>query len=503
MRLKFFYNYSARTKNNKNLFLILVLLFFFLFNLSRFDFNYFNLEWYFVEYAKHINDSSYYFTKEIYRENQANTSFYSLLISSIFNYSLNEISILRALRAANFLFFIFCILIFFKYEKDLDYKNKIIFILIVLFSPIFFVYIFRIYPDVSSFVFAWTAFYLLEKKKLNVALSIFFTIISFLLKPISIILVPFFVSKIYQICKYDLKKTLKFSILYLVCIIFSYLLFFLFYEKSLFSKGYSDIYLNFLFTNSLFNFFNYIFYIFSLLMPFSIINIFFFDNKKKYLFLFLYFFASFFLTFLYQYNLDFIKNYQGEMNLGYLSSLKFFNSSIYIFFIFYSALSFFHVVFFQKKHLKLFFLILFSILILSILVFRPTQRYLIYVLPFLIYLQILIYRSNKIKFYFYTYLALVILFLSAINIGQQFYQYNSQRAFKNIYEYIESKNIVRYTDPGVMFHSYGYKFNKFILNRSYQYKFTVIFCDLNINSIYKVKINNLTSSGYLCLVSNN
>jgi hypothetical protein len=164
LRLKFFYNYSARTKNNKNLFLILVLLFFFLFNLSRFDFNYFNLEWYFVEYAKHINDSSYYFTKEIYRENQANTSFYSLLISSIFNYSLNEISILRVLRAANFLSFIFCILIFFKYEKDLDYKNKIIFILIVLFSPIFFVYIFRIYPDVSSFVFAWTAFYLLEKK---------------------------------------------------------------------------------------------------------------------------------------------------------------------------------------------------------------------------------------------------------------------------------------------------------------------------------------------------
>ena len=96
-----------------------------------------------------------------------------------------------------------------------------------------------------------------------------------------------------------------------------------------------------------------------------------------------------------------------------------------------------------------------------------------------------------------------VLFLSAINIGQQFYQFKSQRAYKNIYEYIESKNIVRYTDPGVMFHSYGYKFNKFILNRSYQYKFTVIFCDLNINSIYKVKINNLTSSGYLCLVSNN
>ena len=204
---------------------------------------------------------------------------------------------------------------------------------------------------------------------------------------------------------------------------------------------------------------------------------FFFGNKIKYLFL--YVFLSIFLTFLYRYNLDFIRNYQGEMNLGYLSSLKFFNSPIYIFLVFFSALSFLHVIFFQKKNLNLFFLILTSILILYILVFRPTQRY------------------------FYPYFVSVIFFLTAVNVGQQFYQHSSQRAIKNIYEYIESKNIVQHTNPGVMFHSYGYKFDKFILNRSYQYKFSVIFCDLNINTLYKVKINNLTNNSYLCLVSNN
>ena len=137
------------------------------------------------------------------------------------------------------------------------------------------------------------------------------------------------------------------------------------------------------------------------------------------------------------------------------------------------------------------------------MVFRPTQRYLIYVLPFFIYLQILIYKNNIIKIYFYPYFVSVIFFLTAVNVGQQFYQHSSQRAFKNIYEYIESKNIVQHTNPGAMFHSYGYKFDKFILNRSYQYKFSVIFCDLNINTLYKVKINNLTNNSYLCLVSNN
>ena len=485
----------------KKFFFILIFFFYFFLNFLRFDFNYFNLEWYFVEYAKHLNDTSYYFTKEIFRENQANTSFYSLLISLIFNQNLNEINILRVLRVINFFSFILCSLIFFQYEKELDYKNKILFLLIILCCPVFFVYIFRIYPDILSFVFACIAFFLLEKRKFNIFLSIFFTAISFLLKPISIILAPFFFFKIYQMFKNDLNKTLKLSILYLACIIFSYSFFFLFYEKSLFSKGYSDIYLNFSFTNSFFNFFNYILYIFFLILPFSIINVFFFGNKIKYLFL--YVFLSIFLTFLYRYNLDFIRNYQGEMNLGYLSSLKFFNSSIYIFLVFFSALSFLHVIFFQKKNLNLFFLILTSILILSILVFRPTQRYLIYVLPFFIYLQILIYKNNIIKLYFYPYFVSVIFFLTAVNVGQQFYQHSSQRTFKNIYEYIESKNIVQHTNPGVMFHSYGYKFDKFILNRSSQYKFSVIFCDLNINTLYKVKINNLTNNSYLCLVSNN
>ena len=134
---------------------------------------------------------------------------------------------------------------------------------------------------------------------------------SFLIKPISIILAPFYFIKIFKMCENNFKKTLKLLMLYLFFIIFFYSLLFLFYEKSFFSKGYAEIYLNFSLKNSVYNFLHYLFYISFLILPFLVVNVFFLFKKKKYLFL--YFIISFFFTILCNYYNNFI-NSHGEMN---------------------------------------------------------------------------------------------------------------------------------------------------------------------------------------------
>lgn len=484
--------------NKKNIFLILIFLFYFFFNLLRFDFHYFNLEWYFIEYAKHLNVRDYYFSREIFRDNQANTTFYPLLISLISNVNFNEINLIRLLRIINFFAFFTLVAIFWKYEKVLNYKNKIIFTLIILFSPVFFVYIFRVYPDILSFVLGYIGLFLIEKNKFKISLSIFLAAMSFLIKPISIILAPFYFIKIFKICENDLKKKLKLLMLYLFFIIFFYSLLFLFYEKSFFSKGYSEIYLNFSLKNSVYNFLHYLFYISFLILPFLVVNVLFLFKKKKYLFL--YFIISFFFTILCNYYNNF-KNSHGEMNYGFLTSFKFFYSSITIFFIFFCLICFLHNIFSKKKNLNLFFPVLISILMLSALVFRPAQRYLIYILPFVIYLQILIFQNNNIKslFYFYFYFAIFIYLF--VNIGHQYFQYTTLVAYKNIYEFTLNKNISKDTNPGIIFHSYGYKFNEFLLDRSdrvYPRKYKISECNLNTNSFYKKKIN-IFKNNYICL----
>lgn len=332
--------------NKKNLFFILIFLFYFFFNLPRFDFHYFNLEWYFIEYAKHLNVRDYYFSREIFRDNQANTTFYPLLISLISNVNFNEINLIRLLRVINFFTFFTLLAIFWKFEKVLNYKNKIIFTLIILFSPVFFVYIFRVYPDILSFVLGYIGFFLIEKNKLKISLSIFLAAMSFLIKPISIILAPFYFIKIFKMYENDFKKIFKLLMLYLFFIIFFYSLLFLFYEKSFFSKGYSEIYLNFSLKNSVFNFLHYLFYISFLILPFLVVNVFFLFKKKKYLFL--YFIISFFFTILCNYYNNFINN-RGEMNYGFLTSFNFFYFSITIFFIFFCLICFLHNIFSKKK----------------------------------------------------------------------------------------------------------------------------------------------------------
>ena len=95
---------SRKIYLTKNQYLLIVFIFFILINLARFNFEPFNLEWYFTEYAKYFHDDNYYFTKDIYRENQANTSFYSFLISIALWFNLTDSNLMLVLRIFNIVF---------------------------------------------------------------------------------------------------------------------------------------------------------------------------------------------------------------------------------------------------------------------------------------------------------------------------------------------------------------------------------------------------------------
>jgi len=90
--------------------------------------------------------------------------------------------------------FAIILLIFFSIKfKILENKNLKTLFVFIIFCPIINIYIFRIYPDILSFTFAYLSFiFLTFEKKTFLFISFLTACFSFLLKPVAIIIFPLF-----------------------------------------------------------------------------------------------------------------------------------------------------------------------------------------------------------------------------------------------------------------------------------------------------------------------
>ena len=77
---------NIQKSNIKNSYFFIFFLFiFFLINFTRLYSGTYNLEWYFIELSKYFNNDNYFFDIFLFKQNQANTTFYSLILS-LFNF---------------------------------------------------------------------------------------------------------------------------------------------------------------------------------------------------------------------------------------------------------------------------------------------------------------------------------------------------------------------------------------------------------------------------------
>jgi hypothetical protein len=212
-------------------------------------------------------------------------------------------------------------------------------------------------------------------------------------------------------------------------------------------------------------------------------------NKEKYIknFLFLIvitFISIILLNFSFQ---------NGEMNYGFLNKFIINNYISFVIIFFNTLISIlFVVICLNNKKIKLLFIgYIISLIFLSILIVRPTQRYLIYLLPILFFITIELY-NNRAKYLKISLIFYIIIF-SIVNYGQKIVQSNTYKSTNNIIKFIDQKKLFAHTHPGYAYHSHGYLFKRFLendirYNQQQIYHFQIDNCQDVDNTIMMDKI---------------
>ena len=301
-------------------------------------------------------DKNYYFDIHLFKQNQANTTFYSLLASVVNNFLISFKEKLIFFRILNILIFFILLYFFYKTIKiSLEEKSQIL--SLILFCPIITIYAFRIYPDFISICISWLSiiFLLNEKKKISILLFC----LSFLLKPVAIVIFPFLIFVIFKKFKYK-KKFENYLLIfyYIFFLLVTYTLYFFLFEQIIFNEYYKTTYYNFNFYNTFLNFFYYYNYSILLIFPFIIYLLIFFFIKNKisiseilYLTIIALLLSSFLKFHLFN---------NGEMNYGYINKLLI-NIYIVYFLIFTNTFLgiFLFYIFYKEKKIKIVFLVFF------------------------------------------------------------------------------------------------------------------------------------------------
>ena len=371
-----------------------------------------------------------------------------------------------------------------------------------MFCPIVTVYSFRIYPDFLSATLTWISLIALINKNTNISIITF--VLSFLIKPVSIIIFPIFILFFFKIFK---ENRIKLIFKYAFFTIITYIIYFLYNEKIIFGSYYESTYLKLDLLGALSNFFRYYNYIVLLCMPiisYPIVN---YLKNENFTFKKLYKLLTLTTLLTAAYSIYFYNN--GEMNYGYIDKLI---KNQYLLFLinFISILAgivFFIISIKNKKYKMLFITFLGCLLFLSILITRPTQRYLIYLLPILFFLIIELYKDKQK--YIKISLILYILLFSIISYGQKLVQQKTLDSTDVIMTYLTEKKLIEDTHPGQIYHSRGYLFEKYLLNEiklknqlSYYYQITDCKNDSNHMIMKKISIYNINIKK-LCLIKIN
>ena len=459
----------------------------------------FNLEWQFLDLANYFNNRSIIFDLKTFKIFQANTSFYSLLISQFkFKNFLDEAYFIRAINLVSLPILVLNLNIISNYINKFFFdNNNLIYpplIFYIIFTPIIFLLLGKTFPDYFSFFFIICSISAYIKNR-NF-LFFFFLIFATILKPLVLYIFPILlvISFIKNKNFYDKKIIFSLFISALLAVLYIYLV-----DGFLFGSEHKN-FTKFTFLGTVSNYLMYISYLSALLLFFIPYKLYYFFETKKYKKIITYLFLS--ILFYYV-----LRNNYGEMNYGYISSIiknNFINTSFYILSIFLFLLISDEIIF-QKKKIKkyFFFSINISILILAALVERPAQRYLIYIYPFFFLFLFFYFKSANLK----KILGLNILCFALINLFQFFYYMNYAETANKIYKELSDKKILEQTNPLDIGHVIGYKFNKSILlGKNLNYKYIVKYCEKstsspNLMSVYDIKLINFTIKK-ICILKN-
>ena len=118
----------------------------------------FNLEWQFLDLANYFNNRSIIFDLKTFKIFQANTSFYSLLISQFkFKNFLDEAYFIRAINLVSLPILVLNLNIISNYINKFFFdNNNLIYpplIFYIIFTPIIFLLLGKTFPDYFSFFF--------------------------------------------------------------------------------------------------------------------------------------------------------------------------------------------------------------------------------------------------------------------------------------------------------------------------------------------------------------
>ena len=310
----------------------------------------FNLEWQFLDLANYFNNRSSILDLKTFKIFQANTSFYSLLISQLkFKNFLEEAYFIRAINLVSLPILVFNLNIITDYiNKNFFYNNNLIYphlVFYIIFTPIIFLLLGKAFPDYFSFFFVICSISSYIKNR-NF-LFIFFLIFATILKPLALYIFPILLIISFLKNKNFYEKKIIFSLFAatLLAILYIYLV-----DGVLFESGHKN-YTKFTLLGSVSNYLMYISYLSVLLLFFIPYKLYYFFQKKKNKKIISYLSLSILSYYM-------LRNNYGEMNYGFISTLiksNFANISLYILSILSFLLITDEIIFQRKKPEKYFF----------------------------------------------------------------------------------------------------------------------------------------------------
>ena len=417
------------------------------------SFNFFpiNYEFTFSEGAKFFDlfEKKY---SDFYFQNQANTIFYSFIINLIDRITLDFFDNLMIARLISFTSYIFLILgllynfKLFKIKKNL-YSLIIIFFL---FNPIIWILSFRSSPDLISFSLGFYSSSLLVYKYKNIILrkiSLILLGISITLKPFACIYLLYLIIFIRN--KPSIKTLKKYFIDFIILIIIPIIYYvsvkyhFGFYLLS--DSFYSDHALKKNILNILQNLIGYLCFLSIFVFPLSLSL----QIKLNYKIFLSYIFFIFFGV----YHFNFFE--LGELDFGFFG--LYFNDNVFLI-ISFSLLFIFFLKIFEiinhkkenKINIKLITIVIFFIIILSLS--KPVQRYLIFILPIIMFLIVKNSETKKIK----SLLIIGICIYLPINLMSFLNFYSTSKFYNQIFLILKSKNIEKMIDFKTLDHTLGF-----------------------------------------------
>lgn len=456
-------NVSYLTKYKKSLILLLI---FTILHIPLLFLGPVNIEFAFSDLLKYFKNGNEVFLEQFffYQANTVGMSFLGWLVN-IEGLNIDEILLIRILNLFGSVIFILSLI---SISNFFRIKNIFFITLFIVISPLFWTYSSRATADLLPAALVLLSYSLFLKNNdflYMIIVSALIFGVALVLKPLIIFMYIFFIGLYFvDKKKFTLIKLMIFCSISFFILIFFLLHIYLNFNYLITSDKFLSVLLKTSLTLSLNNFILYTGYITLAISPMIILGNYSKSLYRGHFFSILFYLVIFVIGYLYI-------NDTGEMNFSFLETVipkSIFNGILMI-----GTIIFFNSFYFNKKYfmhdekarkyIYFFISIVISLVFLSLL--RPSQRYILILLPFCLFLLPEINFKNKKVLY--TFAAIIF----SIDITISLNQYLKSSASKNMLEYIINNEMIAETNPGAITGSYG---NYFFLYKDKEKKYIVV-----------------------------